>query len=742
MKRILFLILVSFPIHFFCGNPKIDSLLRITSAGKQDTATVKACIHLSGHYEIIGEFDNGIDAGKQGLALAEKIKWKKGQADCLKTIANCLNRKGDYKEAEGYVDKALKEYRLLNELRGIANCYSMYGVLQKNQGNYAAAIENHLTALQYAKQSGQKKVIAGVYGNIGNVYVLIGDLKKGIENLLESQKLFEDEKQTVSIGINLANLASLYMKIMEFDVAISYYEKSMKIKEETGDKNGVAMAAKGIGSAYMQKKDYAKALGYYEAALNAVTAEGDKKLVSSVYMEVAYVKYKLGRKEEGIKDINEAIRIKKAMGDKHGLGITYAKYSDMMLQEGKTQEAEKYIKMSLKLGEETGTIPLQAEMHAELYRLYKKNGTIAKALLHYEKHVELLDSMSESENQKVIEQKQMQYEFAKKTMADSIRHNSELKAGELEIGKKNAELKHERSQRFLLYGGIIFLLVMAAIVGVAYRNKKRDNKEIQLQKTEIVKQKEIVEEKQKEIVDSINYAKTIQYALLANEDMLKKNIPDYFILFMPKDIVSGDFYWATKKNERFYLAVCDCTGHGVPGAFMSLLNISFLNEAVNEKNISEPSEVFDHVRRRLIENVSQGGGQDGMDGILLWIDPKNDWVKYAAAHNHPIVVNRNKATEFPADKMPVGKGELTNSFRLFNLPVEKGDTIYLSTDGYSDQFGGPKGKKFKYKKMVEEFIKVSTHPMPEQKNILQSAFTGWKGGLEQVDDVCVMGIRF
>ncbi|MBC7864248.1 MAG: SpoIIE family protein phosphatase, partial [Bacteroidia bacterium] len=337
--------------------------------------------------------------------------------------------------------------------------------------------------------------------------------------------------------------------------------------------------------------------------------------------------------------------------------------------------------------------------------------------------------------------KQLEYEFDKRSFSDSLKHRQEMKAGELELASQKAELKHEQAQRYMLYGGLALLLVVAGVVWKAYSNKKKDNIEIQLQKSETERQKHLVEEKQQEIIDSINYAQRIQYALLANSNLLSENLGDHFVLFMPKDIVSGDFYWATLKNKRFYIAACDCTGHGVPGAFMSLLNISFLNEAVNEKNISGPDEVLNHVRMRLIENISQDGGQDGMDATLLWIDLENSWVKYAAAHNQPLVVTNGKATNFPADKMPVGKGERTESFRQFNLPVEKGDAIYLYTDGFPDQFGGPKGKKFKSKQLTEVLSVNSSLSMKEQKILLEKHFSDWKGNLEQIDDVCVIGIK-
>jgi len=265
---------------------------------------------------------------------------------------------------------------------------------------------------------------------------------------------------------------------------------------------------------------------------------------------------------------------------------------------------------------------------------------------------------------------------------------------------------------------------------------------------EVVQQKDIIEHKQKEILDSIQYAKRIQYTILAHDEFLKKHLPEHFVFFKPKDIVSGDFYWATapayfpKGKEKFFLAACDSTGHGVPGAFMSLLNISFLNEAINEKKIAEPNEVLNHVRKRLISSVSKDGAQDGMDGILVCFDKGKSTLTYAAAHNRPILIRNNEIIEHKADKMPIGVGVRNDSFALYSIEVKEGDSLYLYTDGYADQFGGEKGKKFKYKNLNELLLNNCQKPLAEQKEILDRTFEKWKGELEQIDDVCVIGLRF
>ncbi len=309
---------------------------------------------------------------------------------------------------------------------------------------------------------------------------------------------------------------------------------------------------------------------------------------------------------------------------------------------------------------------------------------------------------------------------------------------------------------FLISGGLLtFTVALFSVFMVRGRYKLTIN-EIK-SRLQVVYAKLIVDEKNKEITDSINYSKRIQKGLLNQELVLKENLKEHAILFQPKDIVSGDFYWtgkltkmqaedgkrfATTMCDLFYLAVCDSTGHGVPGAFMSLLNMSFLSEAINEREISKPNEVFDYVRERLINTISEDGGKDGMDGMLLCINKTFKKVTYCAANNAPILIRNNEIIELSKDKMPVGKGERTDKFSLHTIDVIEGDVLYLYTDGYPDQFGGEKEKKFKYKPLNELLLKIHEKPLSEQVDILKTTFTNWKGNLEQVDDVCVALIKF
>jgi serine phosphatase RsbU (regulator of sigma subunit) len=305
------------------------------------------------------------------------------------------------------------------------------------------------------------------------------------------------------------------------------------------------------------------------------------------------------------------------------------------------------------------------------------------------------------------------------------------------------KLMHWPGANYMMIFGVIGFLIST------YNWNRSFKKEVLLRHDAELKLKHAfseLEEKNKEILDSINYAQRIQHALLASESMLKKNLPEHFVLFNPKDIVSGDFYWACEAHGKFYFIIADSTGHGVPGAFMSLLNISFLNEAINEKGIQRTNDILAHVRSRLIaslaiEGVSEGGN-DGMDCILMCFDKQKNSFEVSCAHNPLVIVRNGEIIEISADKIPVGKSIKNEMpFTFHTIELLKNDILFAFTDGFADQFGGPKGKKLKYKQLCDALIKNKDLAMPQQGENLLNLFNSWKGNLEQVDDVLIAGIK-
>ncbi len=256
-----------------------------------------------------------------------------------------------------------------------------------------------------------------------------------------------------------------------------------------------------------------------------------------------------------------------------------------------------------------------------------------------------------------------------------------------------------------------------------------------------------VKERTKAITDSIHYASRIQDAIFPKKENFEKNFSDYFVINKPYDIVSGDFYWILKRENKLFFTVADCTGHGVPGAFMSMLGISFLNEIVTNNKYIPANEILNELRKNIINALHQSGksgeSRDGMDISLCILEEEYSKLQFAGANNPLYLIRNNELQEIKADKMPIGYYEKQNSFKNNEIQVEKEDILYLFTDGYADQFGGPtpSGKKFKYKAFKQLLLDNSNKPMLEQKNVLEDSFEAWKGKLNQIDDICIVGLK-
>jgi len=335
-------------------------------------------------------------------------------------------------------------------------------------------------------------------------------------------------------------------------------------------------------------------------------------------------------------------------------------------------------------------------------------------------------------------QAEMNYEFEQKQTTEQAKRD-----------KEQAIAEQERKRRdILLYSfmfGFALMLTLAFIIYQGYKQKRRDNLIIIEEKKEVERQKALVEEKNKEVMDSIMYAKYLQDAILPTLSSIKQHLPESFVLYKPKDIVAGDFYWLEQTGDSVLIAAADCTGHGVPGALVSVVCSNALNRAVKEFKIIEPGKILDKVRELVVETFekSESNVQDGMDISLACLTPSKAGmqVQWSGAFNPLWYLQDGEMKEVGADKQPVGKFESQNVFTTHTLQLKKGDVLYLFTDGYADQFGGPKGKKFKYKQFQESLLVISNKSMDEQKQPLEETLKEWKGELGQMDDVLVIGIR-
>ena len=274
----------------------------------------------------------------------------------------------------------------------------------------------------------------------------------------------------------------------------------------------------------------------------------------------------------------------------------------------------------------------------------------------------------------------------------------------------------------------------------------RDIRERLKMEKEIRDQNDIIEQKNKDITDSINYAKRIQNAIMPDPGLLNKHCADAFILFKPKDIVSGDFYWYYRIKDHLLVAAADCTGHGVPGALMSMIGINALNEIVEDEEVTKVSQLLSRLDSDVYDTLKRSGDtnaiNDGMDIAFCAIDLKNNILNYGGANRPMIVVRDGECTEYKPNKLSISGHEVhKKQFVDHTIELKSGDTIYIFTDGYADQFGGEKQKKFMYKNLLEHIKNIQHKNMQDQKNILEAAFEKWRGDIEQVDDVLIIGVK-
>ncbi|QHT71395.1 SpoIIE family protein phosphatase [Rhodocytophaga rosea] len=309
-------------------------------------------------------------------------------------------------------------------------------------------------------------------------------------------------------------------------------------------------------------------------------------------------------------------------------------------------------------------------------------------------------------------------------------------------------------EQILLNGGMLTATVAVFTIILIQTRYSLTIKEIMARmalaqtNTQLLEQKDIIEHKNKSITQSINYAKRIQLAILPSKDLIRQHLPDSFIFYLPKDIVSGDFYWFSHKNGKSVIAAADCTGHGVPGAFMSMIASSLLSETVNEKGITQPGAILDTLRKGVIKALAQSGNpeeaKEGLDIALCSYDQERQTLEYAGAFNPMYFIRQGQVTEIKADKQPIGvyPGKQTTPFTNHSFEILPGDAVYIFTDGFADQFGGPEGKKFRYKPFQELLLSIQSERIATQQEQLQQAFNSWRGETKQIDDVLVIGMRF
>ncbi len=694
-------------------------------------------------YQQQGQIKEALDYYQHSLKIREEIKDQQGIAISLNNIGTIYDNQGQIKEALDYYHRALKIREEIKEQSGIANSLNNIGAIYNTQGQIKEALDYYYRALKIQEEIKAQSGIAYSLNNIGYIYNNQGQIKKALDYYHRALKIREEIKDQQGIAHSLNNIGCIYNKQGQIKEALDYYQRSLKIREEIKDQEGIAYSLNNIGFIYNNQGQIKEALDYYHRTLKILEEIKDQQGIAYSLNNIGYIYQQQGQIKEALDYYQHSLKIREEIKDQEGIAISLNSIGAIELKQKNYAEAKRYCQRSLTISKENGYAEIIRNAELLFARIDSARGNGGGAFEHYKQYIIFRDSIVNVGTRKASMKKQMQYEYEKKEAATQA-----------EQEKKDAVAAEEKQKEKVIKWSVLIGLFLIALFAVfivqRLRQSLRQKKIIEEQKKITEEQKKHIEEKHKETIDSINYAKRIQRALFPHRRDILARFPQSLVLFKPKDIVSGDFYYAIQKDNRFYLAACDCTGHGVPGAFMSLLNISFLNEAISEKGITQPNEIFNHVRERLIGSLE--GGQDGMDAILFCFDSANNSITYAAANNAPVLLQNGKLISLAYDKMPVGFGGKTDSFKLHTIEPspnfyekknksELPTTFYLFTDGYADQFGGPKGKKFRYKQLEELLVFVQHKPMSEQHDILNKTIDDWKGNLEQLDDICIIGVK-
>ncbi|MES2592660.1 MAG: tetratricopeptide repeat protein [Bacteroidota bacterium] len=665
-----------------------------------DTTRINTLNLLSKYYRNADDMVQSMQYSREAQNSAEKIGYHKGEAVACANIGIIYERKGDYENALINHLKALEIRNEIGEKRGIAGSYNSIGVTYVKQGNYEKAMDNYLKCLKILEELGEKKAVGTIYSNIGNIYFNQNNYKKALDNYLKSLELEIEIDDKEGQSLTYGNLGAVYQKLGKHNEALNNQLKCLQVCEEIEDKQGIAVCFNNIGAIYEEKGDF----------------------------------------EMALKNQMKSLEISEAIGDIQLVGVVYSNIGSIYTKQNKFDEALRYDNLSLNIFKDIGFKGGMKEAYSSLSSLYEKKGDYKKAYTYHKFYLDIKDTLLNEQSSKQIAEMNTKYDSEKKDK-ELIKKDAEISQHLLETEKKNL-------QRNVFIIGFGLVLVVAFFIYRGYRQKQHANILLEEKNVQIETQKKLVDEKNSKITDSINYAKRIQQAILPPDELIKFFLPESFIFFRPKDIVSGDFYWFSERGNKLFIAIADCTGHGVPGAFMSMIGNTLLNEIINVKNIYKPDEILNHLNKGIVsllhQNESESNTQDdGMDITILAIDKENKEIEFAGANHFSYLFNGAKCETLKGDVFSIGGmfGKMNVNFTSQKIKVIEGSTLYLFTDGFVDQFGGGSNKKLLSSGFERLLQNIQQDDMYQQREKLISEFDNWKGTNKQLDDVLVVGIR-
>jgi len=622
--------------------------------------------------------------------------------------------------------------------------HSKAKILQRTN-HFGQSFQALQKAEDYFKLAGFTSGHGHVYIVKGNIYLDLGEYDSAMDAYIRAAELFEKINHLDGQAIALSGIGDIHSLTGNSDKAILYYKKAIKMDRAQDYQRGIASSMTNMGGAFHRLLQYDTAKYYYETAGEIHQQVGNKIGHANVLNNLGLLLMDQGHDLESVSFFEKSLAIHDSLGSAGGKAIANRNLGSAMFNMGNYSKTIVYCQTSKQIAINDSLIDDIREACDCLREVYFRTNDYKNAYVNAMLAHELKDSISNVSSMRSITQRELKYGFNKVLLKDSLAHQHEIQVEKAERkaseAEKDAEIQQGRWVIFAGIGGLLIMVLYAIVLWRSNNQKKKANAIIKEQKVAVELQKEIVEERNHEIMDSLKYAKRIQSAILPPKKIVKQYLDKSFILYKPKDVVAGDFYWMEPVNENVIFAAADCTGHGVPGAMVSVICNNGLNRSVREHGLLDPGKILDKTREIVISEFekSEEEVKDGMDIALCSLNGLE--LKYAGANNPLWIIRNGEIIETKANKQPIGKYTDPKPFITHTIQLQKGDTIYIFSDGYVDQFGGEKGKKFKPSNFRKLLLSMQNDSMESQRELLDEAFEAWRGELEQIDDVCVIGVR-
>ena len=633
--------------------------------------------------------------------LKNQISKSKDDTTKVKKLINLSNNlsNSEFKDAIRYANEALTISSKINYIKGKAGSYNSLADAYWFHSDYEKAQQYYFKAYRISDSINDKKAVAFALYNIGWILCIQQHNYKEDKYLYQSLQIYKQARDTSGLLKIYNALASYYADRFKqekknkqyFDSALVYFNKGIEDAELIGANKDLGRIYGNLGELFYQEQNYRIATYYNEKCLEVYQKTTDSSSLIVCILD-------MGLCEMATNHTNEAIL-------KFNVVSSY-----------NTNHEIKDVQVL--------TLKSLAEAYYQL-KNYKESYD------YYQKYMDLKEELDKEAYSTNISNLQSNYNLEK----------SEANVEQLKQTNEIQELKNKKNTYF-----IFGLLAIAFIVIIVAFLLFKQNKQKQLINIQLHNQNQIIAEKKQEIDSSIQYAKGIQLAILPHLDELTNQFNQSFVYYKPKDVVSGDFYWFAKVETDFYCIAADCTGHGVPGALMSIIGIEKIVQAIFGKKITEPGNILSflniQIKQVLKQHSDKSKQKDGMDLSLIKFNHDHSEVEFSGANRPLIIIRNNALIEYKADKTAIAG--FTSDEQLFEttkIPLHKNDMLYMFTDGYADQFGGEVGKKFMTKNLKQILISIAELPANQQQEHIKQAFKYWKKDYEQVDDVLVIGIK-